>query len=81
MTPHPPPPPHPPDRPSHNPKGPPKKKSLKALVLGFIIGTFIAFVIGGILWVSDIPTVVVLPVLAIVCVGSISLFYSVLKDK
>jgi hypothetical protein len=81
MVPHPPPPPPHQGPPSHNQKGPHKKRSLKALLLGFFIGTVITGIIGGILWVSDIPVNVVLPVLAPVWVGSVSLFYSVLKDK
>ncbi len=79
MTPHPPPPRQGP--PHHDQKGPHKKRSSKALTLGFFIGTIIAGIIGGILWVSDISVNVVLPVLAPVWVGSASLFYSVLKDK
>lgn len=75
-------PPPPPQGPLHdNQKGPHKKRSLKALVLGFLIGTIITGIIGGILWVSEISVNVVLPVLAPVWVGSVSLFYSVLKEK
>ena len=79
MTPHPPPPP--PNHLSPHPKAPHKKRSIKALALGFLIGTIIAGIIGGILCVSDLSVNIVLPVLAPIWVGSVSLFYSVLKDK
>lgn len=93
MTPHlpPPPPPPPPVReeqpeppfpkPPHPPKPPHKERSPKALLLGLLLGSFITAIVGLILRMSEISINVILPVLAPIWVGSITLVYSVFRER
>ena len=58
-----------------------KKKSGKALFLGLILGTLIVLVVGAILYYLSISINVILPVLAPIWVGSVTLGYTVLRGK
>lgn len=81
MTTHQPPKPLPHEPLPHPPKPPHKKRSPKTLLIGFLTGTVLTALIGLILWMLEISINVILPVLAPIWVGSVSLVYSVFREK
>ena len=59
----------------------PRSHKLKALVLAVIVATIFTAVVGFILYYFYIPVNVILPVLAPIWVGSITLFYSLFSKN
>ena len=78
---------HPPQPQEKNPISPPldslphhkkpEEKKGGALIYGLLFGTIITAIVGGALWYFGISVNVILPVLAPIWVGSITLVYSV----
>jgi hypothetical protein len=54
-----------------------KEKRSKAGLIGFFVGTIITAAIGILLWYLQISTNIILPLLALVWIGSIIFIYSV----
>jgi len=56
---------------------PPKERKTKSLIMAIIFGTIIAAGVGFILWYFEISINIILPVLAPIWIGTITLVYSV----
>ncbi|MBU1167775.1 hypothetical protein KKC60_05245 [Patescibacteria group bacterium] len=80
--------------PHHVPKGPPpgieiphevvlreKKNDLWRIIVAFVLGSFIALFVGGILFFLNIHINVILPVLAPVWIGMITITLMLTKEK